>query len=93
MLGTLYKDVPGYPRQPKEQLRIMLRQGGALLTYLASLVYRTMTAPMRGKGMDYMLSPALWFVAESGSVYGKLEALWATRFYRKEFWKEGPKAI
>ena len=93
MLGTLYKDKPGYPRPPKEQLRIMLRQSRALLTYLASLVYRSVTAPFRGKGMDYVLSPALWLVAESGSICGKLEALWATRFYRKQFWNEGPRTI
>jgi cellulose synthase/poly-beta-1,6-N-acetylglucosamine synthase-like glycosyltransferase len=93
MLGTLYKDVPGYPRPPREQLRIMLRQGRALLTYLASLVYRSVTAPLRGKGMDYVLSPALWLVAESGSICGKLEALWATRFYRKQFWQEGSRTI
>jgi glycosyltransferase involved in cell wall biosynthesis len=93
MLGTLYKDVPGYPRQPKEQVRIMLRQVRALCTYVASLAYRLVTAPLRRKGWDYVLSPALWFVAESGSLFGKIEALWFTRFYRKQFWQEGPKII
>jgi cellulose synthase/poly-beta-1,6-N-acetylglucosamine synthase-like glycosyltransferase len=93
MLGTLYKDVPGYPRQPKEQVRIMLRQVRSLVTYPLSLIYRFVTAPLRGKGTDYVLSPALWFVAESGSLYGKIEAMWSTRFYRIQFWKEGPKTI
>ncbi|MCC7354413.1 MAG: glycosyltransferase [Anaerolineae bacterium] len=92
MLGTLYKDA-GYPRSPKVQLRVMLSQCRALLTYLASLIYRSLTALFRRKGMDYVLSPALWFVAESGSLCGKIEALWLTRFYRKQFWAEHPRVI
>jgi cellulose synthase/poly-beta-1,6-N-acetylglucosamine synthase-like glycosyltransferase len=93
MLGTLYKDVPGYPRPPKVQLRVMLSQGRALLTYLASLVYRSLIAPFHKRGFDYITTPALWLVAESGSICGKLEALWATRFYRKQFWTKGPRVI
>lgn len=93
ILATLHKDVPNYPRRPREQLRVMLRQGRALLTYQASLVYRSLTAALRGRDMDYVLSPALWLVAESGNVCGKLEALWATRYYRKQFWTDGPKVI
>jgi len=93
MLGTLYKDMPGYPRPPRDQLRVMLRQGRALLTYMASLVYRSLTARFRKQGLDYVLWPALWLVAESGNICGKLEALWLTRFYRKQFWTEGPRPI
>lgn len=93
MLGTLYKDAPGYPRPPRKQLRMMLSQGRALLTYVASFVYRSLTAPFRGRGGDYVLWPVLWLVAESGSIYGKLECLWATRFYRKVFWADGPRVI
>jgi len=93
MLGTLYKDVPGYPRPPQKQLRMMLSQGRALLTYVASFAYRSLAALFRGRGGDYVLWPALWLVAESGNICGKLEALWATRFYRKQFWADGPRAI
>lgn len=93
MLGTLYKDVPGYPRPPREQLRVMLRQGRALLTYMGSLVHRSLTARFRNQGLDYVLWPTLWLVAESGNICGKLEALWATRFCRKQFWADGPRVI
>jgi cellulose synthase/poly-beta-1,6-N-acetylglucosamine synthase-like glycosyltransferase len=93
LLGTMYKDLPGYPRPPRKQLRVMLSQCRAIFTYLASLVYRSVTAPLRGRGMDYVLSPALWLVSESGSICGKLEALWATRFYRRQFWANGPRVI
>ena len=90
MLDTLYKDVADYPRPPREQLRVMLRQVRALLTYMASLMYRSLTASFRKQGFDYVTSPALWLVAESGNICGKLGALWATRFYRKQFWADGP---
>lgn len=93
MLATLYKDVPNYPRTPEEQRRVMLRQAKALLTYLASLVYRALTTLFRRRGADYVTSPALWFIAESANIYGKLEALWATRYYRKRFWEDGPRVI
>jgi len=93
MLGALYKNIPGYPRSPREQLRIILHQGGALLTYLASLGYRSLTAWFRNQELDYALWPALWLVAESGNMCGKLEALWATRFYRRQFWADGPRVI
>ena len=93
MLGTLYKDAPGCPFPPTEQLRVMRRQSKALLTYLAAFAYRSIRAPLhRGNGKD-VLRPLLWLVAESGSLCGKLEALWATRFYRRQFWVERPRPI
>jgi hypothetical protein len=85
--------MPDYPRNPKEQLKIMLRQVGALFTYLASMIYRGITGPLRGKDSDYVSYPALWLVAESGNIYGKLLCMWHTRYYRKQFWLDGPKVI
>jgi cellulose synthase/poly-beta-1,6-N-acetylglucosamine synthase-like glycosyltransferase len=93
LLGTIYEDVPGFPMTPRYQARTMLRQIGAVFTYLASMVYRTIRAPFRGKDADYVTTPMLWFVVEIGSLCGKLEGLWATRFYRKQFWKERVRVI
>jgi cellulose synthase/poly-beta-1,6-N-acetylglucosamine synthase-like glycosyltransferase len=86
-LGTVYKD-RGYPRSPKVQLRVMVSQFRALFTYIASFGYRFATARLRGQDMNYVTSPLLWLVAETGSLCGKLEALWLTRCYRKQFWLE-----
>lgn len=93
ILGTMYKDVPGYPRTPRKQLRVMLSQCRAIVTYMVSIVYRCITGPLRGKGSDYVTSPVLWLVSETANVYGKLEAIWLTRFYRRQFWLNGPKVI
>ena len=93
ILATLYKDVSGYPRPPKVQLKLMQSQIRALFTYLISFSYRTATRKFRGRGAENILTPLLWFVAESGSISGKLEALWATRFYSKVFWANGPRVI
>jgi len=93
ILATMYKDVPGYPRTPGQQWRLMLRQCRSIAIYIASFVYRSITAPLRGKGSDYVTSPLLWLVSEAGNLYGKLEAIWQTRYYRKQFWADGPKVI
>jgi cellulose synthase/poly-beta-1,6-N-acetylglucosamine synthase-like glycosyltransferase len=93
ILATMYKDMPGYPRTPSKQLHLMLSQCRSILIYMASFFYRSITAPFRRKGWDYVTSPLLWLVSETGSIYGKLEAMWQTRYYRKQFWANGPKVI
>lgn len=86
LLGTAYRDLPDYPRPPRAQVRQLLRQGGSLFTYLASLLYRSLRALWHGSDGGDVASPALWLVVESGSMCGKLRGLWATRFYRRRFW-------
>ncbi|MBN1371963.1 MAG: glycosyltransferase [Anaerolineaceae bacterium] len=94
LLGTIYKDHPGYPWPPRAQARMMLRQVGALFTYVASLVYRTLTYPFRkGVDRDYLWWPILWMVVESNSLRGKVEGLFMTRFYRRKFWEKGVRVI
>ncbi|TLN17035.1 glycosyltransferase [bacterium] len=93
ILATLYRDLPGYPRTPSSQAGVMLKQVGAVFTYVASLVYRSISGPLRGKDGDYVSTPALWLVSEVGSLYGKMLGMWHTHFYRKQFWLEGPKVI
>jgi cellulose synthase/poly-beta-1,6-N-acetylglucosamine synthase-like glycosyltransferase len=92
MLGTLYKD-SGYSRPPGAQMRLMFSQVRSLFIYMFSLVYRALTASVRKRDLDYVLFPALWLIAETGSLCGKVEGLWLTRFYRKQFWAKGPRVI
>jgi cellulose synthase/poly-beta-1,6-N-acetylglucosamine synthase-like glycosyltransferase len=93
LLDTLYKDVSDYPRPLKKQLRLMLSQCRALVTYTVSFFYHVLSVPWRGKNLDYVLFPVLWWVAECGNLYGKLGGLADTRFCQVEFWVDGPKAI
>jgi len=93
LLATLYKDMPNYPRNSKVQAGVMLKQVRALFTYLGSIVYRGIVGRLRGKDHDYLTTPVMWLVAESGSIYGKLLCMWHTRYYRKQFWLNGPKVI
>ncbi len=93
ILATLYRDTPNYPRTPAKQLHLMFKQCRSIFIYIASLVYRSLTGPFHHKDLDYITAPALWLVSESGNLYGKLEALWLTRGYRKQFWSQGPKII
>jgi cellulose synthase/poly-beta-1,6-N-acetylglucosamine synthase-like glycosyltransferase len=93
LLATLYKDMPDYPRNSRAQIKIILSQMRALFTYLASILYRSITGPLRGKDGDYISAPILWMVAETGSIYGKLLCMCHTHYYRKQFWVEGPKVI
>jgi glycosyltransferase involved in cell wall biosynthesis len=93
LLGTLHKNRPDYPMKPRRQLQVMFSQCRAMLTYLVSLPYRALTSRFRHQGIAYVLSPALWLVAEGGNVCGKLQGLWDTRFYRRQFWINGPKPL
>jgi cellulose synthase/poly-beta-1,6-N-acetylglucosamine synthase-like glycosyltransferase len=93
LLGTLHKDRSDYPMKPRRQIRVILSQCQAMLTYTWSLPYRALTCRFRHQGVAYVLSPALWMVAEGGNICGKLQGLWDTRFYRKQFWMNGPKPL
>lgn len=90
MLATIYKRMPDYPSGPRQQLSIMARQVRALLTYMASMALRTLRIGLHRSDRKDVLSPALWLVAEAGSLLGKIEALWQTRWYRRQFWSHHP---
>jgi cellulose synthase/poly-beta-1,6-N-acetylglucosamine synthase-like glycosyltransferase len=93
MLATLYKDIPGYPLKPIDQLHLMLRQLRAIFTYIGSFLYRFIIFLFYKRDIDYVLSPVFCFISETGNLYGKLEAMWLTRYYRKQFWQDGPRVI
>ncbi len=93
ILATLHKDKPGYPRTPAKQWRLMFSQVRSIFIYIASFVYRSLSAPLRRKEWDYVTSPLLRMISESSNIYGKLVGMWHTRYYRYQFWANGPKVI
>lgn len=80
-LDAMYKDRPGYRRTPKRQLARMGRQFIALFTYGRSLLYRKLTWRIRQKDRMYALRPLFWLVVEGNNLWGKVQGLWATRFF------------
>lgn len=82
LLDAMYKDQPGYRHTLGWQLRRMGRQVRALFTYVLSAFYRLLVHRQRGRDRMYVMSPLLWFVAESANIWGKVQALCATRCLR-----------
>lgn len=80
-LDAMYKDRPGYKRTPKRQLIRMGRQFMTLFTYGRSLLYRKLTWRIRQKDRIYALRPFFWLVIEGNNLWGKVQGLWATRFF------------
>jgi hypothetical protein len=87
ILGTMYKHVPGYPSTPFKQVRYMLTQQlRSLFTYVFSIITRPVRGLFSKRGQayaDYVAWPVMCLMAESGSLCGKLQGLWHTRFYTK----------
>lgn len=82
-LDTMYYKKPGYERTPGRQFRQMLSQTRALMTYTSSFVYRSFRSMGGRRDSAYRRQPLYWFVIESNSLRGKIEALAATRFMRR----------
>jgi hypothetical protein len=80
VLDAMYKGHLSYRRNRRWQFKRMTSQVRALLTYVLSFVYRLLVCKARGKDRMYILSPLLWFVAESANIRGKLRGIWVTRF-------------
>lgn len=88
ILGTLYGKLPNYPRTPARQLRFMLGQVRALGTYAGSIGVRTLRSLIKRRDVrEETRQPLMWLLAESGSLYGKLQGMWHTRFYTRSFWE------
>jgi len=84
MLDALYRNQIFYPRTPRKQLLIMLRQFRALFTYLLSFVYRLGRSILFGWDSKYIAWPMLWFVAESSNLLGKIQGLVSTRLFTRK---------
>jgi len=94
ILGTMYGHLPNYPRTPARQARFMLGQVRALGTYAGSITLRAIRGLLRHRNVhEETRLPVMWLLAESGSLYGKLQGLWHTRFYTRPFWKWEHKVI
>lgn len=83
LLDTLFHDNPNFMRSPQQQLRQMLRQFGALFTYLASFLVRSVRSIFQHHERRYLAWPLLWLAAEGSSLIGKLYGLFKTRFFRR----------
>ena len=83
LVDTLYRGREFAPRTPKEQLARMLRQVGALITYVLSFLRRCLTWPILRHSRKEMRWPLLWLVAESGNMLGKIQGLVITRGFRR----------
>jgi len=93
VLSTLYRGRPWHGRTPGYQLRGMLRQVRALLTYLASFAIRLFRWRRWKDDRLYLVSPLLWFVIDSGSLVGKFEGLIRTRFFRRNPYATNPEEV
>jgi cellulose synthase/poly-beta-1,6-N-acetylglucosamine synthase-like glycosyltransferase len=80
-LDAMYHTCPGYPRTLSYQLRQINRQVWSLLKNIRSFLFRLLRYPFK-PDLYYLLQPLFWFVAESGNVWGKIQALWGTRLFR-----------
>jgi cellulose synthase/poly-beta-1,6-N-acetylglucosamine synthase-like glycosyltransferase len=83
MVDTIYRGQIFCPRTPRQQLRSMLRQVGAAITYTFSFAGRCLTWPIHRHDRGRLLSPLLALVAECGSLWGKAQGLVSTRFFRR----------
>lgn len=80
-LDAMYRDYPGYPRNLRYQIGRILQQLLALFTYTRSFIFRAITYPIHRDKYN-IAQPFLWFIAESGNLFGKIQALCATRGLR-----------
>ena len=79
LMAARWKSHPAFQTSAAGELRRLLRQYRAMLTYLLSFAYRCVRSPLDRKGLSHIAHPVLWLVAESANVEGKLEGLIATR--------------
>jgi glycosyltransferase involved in cell wall biosynthesis len=79
LLDTMYGRYTGYPRTRRYQARRMVKQLAALGRYGLSAVIRQARLARGKASTDQAAAPRLWFLIESNNLWGKLEAIVATR--------------
>ena len=82
LLATLYRGGAG-SLPASEQLPAMIRQLRAVASYITAFIYRIARGLVRGFDRRDLFWPIFLFVVETGSLTGKLQALWTTRFFRR----------
>lgn len=89
ILDTMFRKQDFYPRKPYRQLIIMAFQFGSLLIYIAAMISHRFKATLRHtKDEKYLAWPGLWFAAESSNLEGKMRAIWQTRFFSRDPFKD-----
>jgi glycosyltransferase involved in cell wall biosynthesis len=83
LVDTLFRGREFCPRTPGQQLRSMLGQSRALVTYMLAFLRRCVTWPIHREGSRKTLWPLLLLVAESGNLQGKVQGLIATRLFSR----------
>jgi len=79
LIDTLYRDAENYPRALGYQLRLIGKQILAIITYISSMIIRSVRR-LVGKIDEYTaLEPCLNLLVEWNNIIGKFSALWATR--------------
>lgn len=86
ILDTLHKNSPSYSRTPKKQIVRIISQFRALITYLISFLYRIIRSLIFQWDTQYVTWPLLWFVAESGSLLGKIRGIYRTRCFSRKIY-------
>lgn len=84
LLDAMYTHQTFYMRTPQKQFMIILRQFGALFSYLFSFIYRSVRSVILGWDTRYVSWPLLWFAAEGNNLLGKLRGLIETRFLTRK---------
>jgi cellulose synthase/poly-beta-1,6-N-acetylglucosamine synthase-like glycosyltransferase len=82
-LTTLYAGCSFHQRTPAYELKLMGRQGRAMVTYILSIGVRLTRVSRWRVDPLYLASPAIQLVIETGNLLGKLSALLRTRFIRR----------
>lgn len=81
ILDTIYKNHQGYKRTPSRQIAQMGRQVWAIIIYIRSIIYRGLSWKMKKKSRQYAIKPLFLLIRESSVLWGKLLAIWTTRFF------------
>jgi glycosyltransferase involved in cell wall biosynthesis len=79
LMAARWRIHPPFHTSTARELRHLLRQCRAMLTYVFSILYRSLRWPFDRKGVSHLADPVLWLVAESANVRGKIHGLIATR--------------
>jgi cellulose synthase/poly-beta-1,6-N-acetylglucosamine synthase-like glycosyltransferase len=82
IISTLYRGEAFHQRTPARQLRKMMAELGALLTYSLSFCVRLVRIQRWHIDPMYLAWPVLWSVLQTGHLVGTIEGLARTRWFR-----------
>lgn len=83
MMTALHRTDKAYPQTRAWQMRALVLQVWALVTYSGSLVVRNSVGLLQNRSPYERKKPALWMVAETGAFLGRMQALLDTRLFMR----------